>query len=70
MNFIDIKMHGTTIKTVTDIQETGWGRGLCCSESGKGQVAGSFEHSNEPSGSTICEEVSAPWSLLVSHASK
>jgi hypothetical protein len=44
------------VDIITDIQETRWGHGLDCSESGKGQVIDSFEHSNEPSGSTLCEK--------------
>jgi hypothetical protein len=44
------------VDIITDIQDTGWGRGMDFFESGKGTVVGSFEHSNEPSGSTICEQ--------------
>jgi hypothetical protein len=34
----------------------GWGCGLNSSGSGQGQVAGSYEHSNEPSDSIKCRE--------------
>jgi len=39
-----------------DLQEVGWGHGLDSSGSGQGQVAGTCECSNEPSGSIKCRE--------------
>jgi len=39
-----------------DLQEVGWGHGLDSSDSELGNVAGSCECGNEPSGSIICGE--------------
>jgi hypothetical protein len=39
-----------------DLSEVGWGHGLDQSGSGQGQVAGSCEYGDEPSGSIKCGE--------------
>ena len=39
-----------------DLKEVGRGHGLDCSGSGEGQVTGTCECGNEPSGSIKCEE--------------
>jgi hypothetical protein len=39
-----------------DLQEVGWGYGMDLFGPEQGQVAGSFECCNEPSGSTKCRE--------------
>ena len=43
----NIKMH---------LQEVRWGHTLDCSGSEQGQMVGTCEHSNEPSGSIKCRE--------------
>jgi hypothetical protein len=40
-----------------DVQDVKWGYGLDCSGSGQGQVAGSCECGNEPSGPIKCGEI-------------
>jgi hypothetical protein len=47
-----------------DVQEVGWGHGLHCCGSGWGQVKGSGECCNEPSGSIKCGDFWASWGTI------
>jgi hypothetical protein len=46
--------HRWEDNTKMDLQEMGWGHGVDWAGSGEGQVVGSCECSNEPSGSIKC----------------
>jgi len=47
---------GIVLKWIFKVYDGGWGHGLDCSGSEKGQKEGCFECGNEHSGSTKCGE--------------